>query len=213
MTRTLKVTNVIVLRVVPLSWLDQKRLNEAPLQLWIAEIDAWVTRLLNCHSGRLITTWTTLMKAGRHKADSYEKYRVYFNLADPKMAQYELLPENTYNMDEKGLAIGVTGRSKRIFDKVLYGKKQFRQSLHDGNREWVTLASARMGQLFHQASSIQLLEEPYNRAGLSQSHQKSTLCTSLHQLMAGQITSLVQRGLKRSSIATPSPRHKGDGSC
>jgi hypothetical protein len=38
MTRTLKVTNVIVLRVVPLSWLDQKRLNEAPLQLWIAEI-------------------------------------------------------------------------------------------------------------------------------------------------------------------------------
>jgi hypothetical protein len=121
--------------------------------------DAWVTRLLNCHSGRLITTWTTLLKAGRHKADSYEKYRVYFNLADPKMAQYELLPENTYNMDEKGLAIGVTGRSKRIFDKVLYGKKQFRQSLHDGNREWVTLASARMGQLFHQASSIQLLEE------------------------------------------------------
>jgi hypothetical protein len=55
------------------------------------------------------------------------------------MAQYNLLPENTYNMDEKGFAIGVTGRSKRIFDKVLYNQKQFRQSLHDGNRKWVTL--------------------------------------------------------------------------
>lgn len=42
-------------------------------------------------------------------------------------------------MDEKGFAIGVTGRSKRIFDKVLYQQRRFRQSLHDGNREWVTL--------------------------------------------------------------------------
>jgi hypothetical protein len=33
----------------------------------------------------------------------------------------------------------VRGRSKRIFDKVLYGKRQYKQSLHDGNREWVTL--------------------------------------------------------------------------
>jgi hypothetical protein len=33
---------------------------------------------------------------------------------------YDVLPENTYNMDEKGFAIGVTGKTKWIFDKVLY---------------------------------------------------------------------------------------------
>ena len=101
--------------------------------------DTWVSDLLRRHTDRLLTAWTTPMEAGRHQADSYEKYRCYFDLVHSKMAQYELLPENTYNMDEKGFAIGVTGRSKRIFDKVLYGKKQFKQSLHDGNREWVTL--------------------------------------------------------------------------
>jgi hypothetical protein len=153
--------------------------------------DAWVTRLLNRHSDQLITAWTTAMEAGRHEADSYGKYRAYFNLVHPKMAQYELLPENTYNMDEKGFAIGVIGRSKRIFDKVLYGKKQFRQSLHDGNREWVTLLACICADGTPQASSIQLLEEPYNRAGLPQSHQRSTLCTSPHHLMAGQTTTLV----------------------
>jgi hypothetical protein len=42
-------------------------------------------------------------------------------------------------MDEKGFMIGVTGRSKRVFDKLLFRQRQFKQSLHDGNREWVTL--------------------------------------------------------------------------
>jgi hypothetical protein len=101
--------------------------------------DTWVTDFLKRYTDRLLTAWTTPMEAGRYEADSYEKYRYYFDLAHAKMAEYDLQPENTYNMDEKGFAIGVTGRSKRIFDKVLYSKKQFKQSLHDGNREWVTL--------------------------------------------------------------------------
>lgn len=40
-----------------------------------------------------------------------------------------------YDKGEKGFTIGVTGRSKRIFDKTLHGKKHFKKSLHDGNRE------------------------------------------------------------------------------
>ena len=79
------------------------------------------------------------MGSDRHKANSSEKYQLYFNLLHQKMAEYDLQPEQTYNMDEKGFAIGVTGRSKRIFDKVLYGKKQFKQSIQDGNRKWVML--------------------------------------------------------------------------
>ena len=82
------------------------------------------------------------METGRHKADSGAKYSKYFELLHQKMTEYNLQPENTYNMDEKGFMIGVTGRSKRVFDKLLFGQKQFKQSLHDGNREWVTLIAA-----------------------------------------------------------------------
>jgi hypothetical protein len=89
------------------------------------------------------------METGRHQADSGDKYRLYFELLHQKMAQYDVEPENTYNMDEKGFAIGVTGRSKRISDRLLFGKKQFKQSLHDGNREWVTLLATICGDGSH----------------------------------------------------------------
>jgi hypothetical protein len=42
--------------------------------------------------------------------------------------EYEVLPENMYNMDEKGFMIGVTGRSKRIFSKTAWEKKKKRQN-------------------------------------------------------------------------------------
>ena len=69
-------------------------------------------------------------------------YSKYFKLLHQKMTRYDLQPQNTYNMDEKGFMFGVTGRSKRVFDKLLFGQNQFKQSLHDGNREWVTLIAA-----------------------------------------------------------------------
>ena len=42
-------------------------------------------------------------------------------------------------MDEKGFMIGVVGRSKRIFSKRKWEKKEVRASIQDGNREWITL--------------------------------------------------------------------------
>ena len=51
-------------------------------------------------------------------------------------------------MNEKGFIIGVIGRSKRIFDKALYERRQNKQSTHDGNREWVSvLAKIRADRL------------------------------------------------------------------
>ncbi|KAJ8109308.1 hypothetical protein OPT61_g7556 [Boeremia exigua] len=109
-----------------------------PLCRW-APSEAWITRFLNHHSDVLINAWCTPIDSNRHHADSIDRYRLYFELLHRKIAEYNVLPEDTYNMDEKGFAIGVAGRSKRIFDKVLYDQKQFRKSLHNGNREWVTL--------------------------------------------------------------------------
>ena len=79
------------------------------------------------------------MDSIRHAADSSEKYSLYFDLLQHKIAEYNVETEHTYNMDEKGIMIGVVGRSKRIFSKRKWEKKEVRASLQDGNREWITL--------------------------------------------------------------------------
>jgi hypothetical protein len=55
------------------------------------------------------------------------------------MDQYNIELKNTYNMDEKGVMIGIIGRSKRIFSKRMWEKKEVRAALQDGSREWISL--------------------------------------------------------------------------
>jgi hypothetical protein len=43
---------------------------------------------------------------------------------------------------EKGFMIGVTGRSKRIFSRRLWERKNIREALQDGSREWITVLAA-----------------------------------------------------------------------
>jgi hypothetical protein len=38
-----------------------------------------------------------------------------------------------YNMDEKGFMLGVVGRSKRIFSRILYKEEKKRSTLQDGS--------------------------------------------------------------------------------
>jgi hypothetical protein len=42
-------------------------------------------------------------------------------------------------MDEKGFLIGITGRSKRVFSRRMWEKKEVTATLQDGSREWITL--------------------------------------------------------------------------
>jgi hypothetical protein len=53
---------------------------------------------------------------------------LYFEVLQQKITQYDIAPENTYNMDEKGFAIGVLGRTKRVFSRRQYEKKEVRQA-------------------------------------------------------------------------------------
>ena len=59
-----------------------------------------------------------------------------------KVKELNVLPENTYNMDEKGVMIGVIGKTKRVFDKLLYKERRYKQASHDANWEWVTVIGA-----------------------------------------------------------------------
>jgi hypothetical protein len=104
--------------------------------------DRWVSRLVHRHPNDLLTAWTTPMEGNRHKADSSERYRIYFDLLTRKVKEFDVLPRDTYNMDEKGFMIGVIGKTKRVFDKVLYKERRYKQASHDANREWVTVIGA-----------------------------------------------------------------------
>jgi hypothetical protein len=53
-----------------------------------------------------------------------------------------VLPCNTYNMDEKGFLIGILGRSKRVFSKQQWEKKEVKAALQDGSREWITVLAS-----------------------------------------------------------------------
>ena len=79
------------------------------------------------------------MDANRHNADSGHKYKLYFDLLQQKISKYNVELRHTYNMDEKGFMIGIIGRSKRVFSKRQWKKKEVRTSFQDGNREWITL--------------------------------------------------------------------------
>jgi hypothetical protein len=104
--------------------------------------DAWVTRFLHRHHDLLIYKWASGIDRSRHNAGSRWRHTEYFNLLHAKMREYNILPKNSYNMDEKGFMAGVTGRSKRVFTKAQWERKEVRDTLQDGSREWTTLLAA-----------------------------------------------------------------------
>jgi hypothetical protein len=107
--------------------------------------ESWVTRFINKYSIHLISQYSTGMDSNRHNADSYTKYELYFNLLQRKIAEYKVDAEHTYNMDEKGFMIGVTSRTKHVFSRRMWEKKEVTASLQDGNRAWVTLIACVCG--------------------------------------------------------------------
>ena len=124
---------------------------------------SWVDRFIKCNAEDLAYQWTTGIDRNRHEANSLSKYQFYFNLLQLKIQQYSIETQNTYNMDEKGILLGITSRTKRIFNKSLYMSKAVRQVLQDGSREWIsTIAcicadgSALDPALIYQANSMNI---------------------------------------------------------
>jgi hypothetical protein len=94
----------------------------------------WVTRFINRNSSHLISHWQTRMDRKRHKADFEAKYSLYFDLLHDKIKEYNVEARHIYNIDKKGFMIGVTGRSKRLFDKGIYDQKGVTAAVQDGSR-------------------------------------------------------------------------------
>jgi hypothetical protein len=79
------------------------------------------------------------MDNSRHQADSGAKYSLYFDLLGDKITHYSIDPRHTYNIDEKGFLIRITDRSKRIFSRRMWERKEVRAAIQDGSREWITV--------------------------------------------------------------------------
>ena len=80
----------------------------------------WVLRFLRRNSAHLCSKWSVGMDRNRHKADNMDSYSQYFALLHAKIRQYHVDARHIYNIDEKGFAIRVTSKTKRVFLKTLY---------------------------------------------------------------------------------------------
>jgi hypothetical protein len=79
------------------------------------------------------------MDRNRHHADTEATYRDYFKLLHAKIQKFDIDARNIYNMDEKGFAVRLTSKTKRVFSKVLYEEKKKTAGMQDGSREWITI--------------------------------------------------------------------------
>jgi transcriptional regulator with XRE-family HTH domain len=82
--------------------------------------ESWVSRFLHRHADELTIKWSAGIDCNRHKADSKERYKLYFDMLHSKMQEYNIDERNTYNMDEKSFFVGITNRSKRVFTKAIW---------------------------------------------------------------------------------------------
>lgn len=62
-----------------------------------------------------------------------------------KIEEYGILPEHTYNMDEKGFLLGRTTKAKRIFPKDRKASDKLPGAGQDGSREWITVVATICG--------------------------------------------------------------------
>ena len=98
----------------------------------------WSQRFLERWKNRLDARYLSHIDSVRHKADSWWSYNQYYELVKRKTQEYDVLPCNTYNMDEKGFLIGFSTKTRRIFDKSALEKDKAYAAIRDGNREWIT---------------------------------------------------------------------------
>jgi hypothetical protein len=99
----------------------------------------WVYKFLHRYNHLILSRRAAPMERVRASADSHMKYEAYFTYILSKVEEYSILPEQTYNMDEKGIALGMMNASTRIFSRKQWDRKQVRAPIHDGSREWITI--------------------------------------------------------------------------
>jgi len=98
---------------------------------------SWPKRFVKRHPDLKMKKTTGLEKA-RAKALNQFAVNRFFDMLTDVIEEYNIIPGNIYNMDEKGIQLGIGARITAMIDsdqKVAY-------SIEDGNRELVTVIEA-----------------------------------------------------------------------
>lgn len=101
----------------------------------------WCSRFVKRHKDELDSWYLNSLDLERHQADSVASFEQYFSTVSAKMEEYQILPENTYNMDEKGFLLGRITKAKRVFPKDLKASGKLLGAGQDGSREWITVVA------------------------------------------------------------------------
>lgn len=80
----------------------------------------WISRFLNRHP-QLVSKFSTQVNKQRVQAFEPEVIRRCFDRLQPVIQKRQIKPENTYNMDEKGILMGLASKVKVI---CVRGRKQ-----------------------------------------------------------------------------------------
>ena len=78
---------------------------------------------------------TTGLEKAHAKALNQFAVNEFFNMLTDVMKEFHILPGNLYNMDEKGIQLGIGVRISAMIDR----DQQTVYSIEDGNRELVTV--------------------------------------------------------------------------
>jgi hypothetical protein len=100
--------------------------------------ESWVDRFKERHKDDLKVKWTTGLEKCRAECLNPTLVNEFYDLLEQVVADYNIPSENIWNMDEKGIQLGVGKKVKAFVDrdqKTLY-------SVEDGNRELVTVIEA-----------------------------------------------------------------------
>lgn len=79
--------------------------------------------------------WTTALESCRARCLNRPLVSEYFDILEDLLVTYDIPPENIYNMDEKGIQLGVGARSLVLVDR----DQRTVYHVEDGNRELVTV--------------------------------------------------------------------------
>ena len=95
----------------------------------------WVTKFVK-RCPLLSSRFSKRYNYERAKCEDPKIIRVWFNLVQKTILQFGIDPDDVYNFDGTGFAIGLTATTRVISRSEYYGRRAL---LQPGNREWVTV--------------------------------------------------------------------------
>jgi len=97
--------------------------------------DTWYDHFRKRHLDELKTRWTRNFEASRARSLNETNTSSFFSLLEETVKEFQIDDDDIYNMDEKGIQLGITGRVQTLVDR----NQQSVNRVEDGNRELVTI--------------------------------------------------------------------------